>query len=166
MAELREQPRGRRLLGALLGIKAGVIGAAAILIFMAVVSLAERDPWWAYPNLLATAFYGARALQLGPGWSTLSGAAFQVILAGVAGAIFGAIFSGVQSGTRLLLLGIIWGVSYFYLTHNLFRTFARLIPVYAPEVALLIAHAMFGMILGGLSRARWIPARADTQPSS
>ena len=166
MVESRGQSPPRRLLAALSGLKAGVLGALAMCVFMAVAALIDRDPWWTYPNLLATAFYGPRGLQLGFGWPTVAGVAFQVLMGGVAGVLFGMTFASVQSGARLLLLGIIWGVSWYYLTHSLFRVFARLIPAYAPELALLTAHTMFGAIVGSVSRNRLVAAPAEVQPTS
>ena len=166
MVDSRGQLPPRRLLGALSGLKAGVLGALAICVFMSVAALIDRDPWWSYPNLLATAFYGPRGLHLGLGWPTVAGLAFQVLMGGVAGILFGVTFAGVQSGARLLLLGIIWGVSWYYLTHSLFRVFARLIPIYAPELALLTAHSMFGAIVGSVSRIRWTGAPVEVQPTS
>jgi hypothetical protein len=157
----RPAPFRRRVLGALIGIQAGVFGGLAIVGFMIVVAVSEGDPWWAYSNILATAFYGGRALRAGAGWVTISGVALQVLLTGLAGAIFGALFAMVESRSRRLLLGVIWGLSWFYITQSLYRAIARLIPVYAPELALLGAHAVFGLILG-----RFTVAPADARPDS
>lgn len=82
------------------------------------------------------------------GWPTVAGIALQVIAGGLAGILFGAAFAQIQNVTRLLLLGVIWGISWFYILQALSRTIARLVPVYVPESALLGAHTVFGLILG------------------
>lgn len=165
MFDFNERPAHipRRVLGALNGLEAGVFGGLAIVGFMTVVSIAERNPWWAYPNILATAFYGGRSLRSGAGWPTVSGVALEVFIAGVAGAVFGALFVNLESRSRRLLLGVLWGLSWFYLTQSLYRTVARLIPVYAPALALLSAHAVFGLILGRLTWAA--PKAAPRAPA-
>ncbi len=150
-------PPARWVLGALSGLQAGVFGALAIIIYMGVVSVAEHGFWWEYPNVLATTFYGARSLRSGAGWPTISGIALQVLAGGFAGSIFGAAFAKVQGASRLILLGVIWGISWFYILQTLSRTFARLVPVYAPEMALLGAHTVFGLILGKFAQ-RGIPS--------
>lgn len=140
-------PAPRWVRGALSGIQAGVFGALVIVLYMAVISLAGRGPWWDFPNILATAFYGPRALR-GPGWPTVAGVALQVIAGGLAGALFGAVFARIRSASRRLLLGVIWGISWFYILQGLSRVYARLVLVYTPELALLGAHTVFGLILG------------------
>jgi hypothetical protein len=153
----------RRVLGALSGLEAGVFGGLAMVVFMVVVALAERNPWWAYPNTLATAFYGGRALRSGAGWHTATGVALEVFIAGIAGALFGGVCANVERRARRLLIGVLWGLSWFYLMQSLYRVVARLIPVYAPEMALLSAHAVYGLILGQLTSAA--PARATQPPA-
>lgn len=136
------------------GIEAGVLGAMAMLLFMTIVSLLERNPWWAYPNLLSTMFYGVQPLQSGPGWATVAGVAFQVLTAGVAGFLFGGLVVPVHGSARVTMIGILWGLAWFYLTSWFYRGFARLIPLYAPEFPLLAAHVMFGLILGRAGKTR------------
>lgn len=143
---------GRRAVRAIGGIARGVLGALAILLLMTLISVAERNPWWSYSNVLATVFYGPRALRAGLGWMSVSGAAFQVLLCGVSGAMFGILFGLWHSGPRLLLAGLFWGMVWYFGTQALFNSVARLIPLYAPEPALLGAHTVFGLILGLGSR--------------
>ena len=144
----------RRLRGAISGLQAGVVGGLAMIVFMTVVSLLERGPWWAYPNLLATMFYGGHWLAIGPGWPTIVGSAVQVLSAGVAGGVFGAIFGETTGGSRSLVLGIIWGLGWYYFSDWVYRTQARWISVYAPELPLLMAHLLLGLVLGTAGRIR------------
>lgn len=51
-----------------------------------------------------------------------------------------------------MLLGLIWGIGTLYILQSLYRVFARLIPVYSQDLALLGAHTVFGLILGKCSR--------------
>ena len=150
MEDFREpHPAGPRwVTGALSGIQAGVLGATAVLVFMALVDSVRGEALWTFPHLLATYFYGGRALHARPGWTTVSGVALEVFASGFGGAAFGVLFSSVHSRSRLILIGIVWGIGWLYLLQVLARTFARLIPVYTSELALLAAHTVFGWILG------------------
>src|SRR5713226_1346280 len=98
----------------LAGIAAGALGGFVLLIFLALSSLNHLDPWWRFPNLLGTTFYGADALRSGFGRATLSGAAFEILSAGAAGAIFSALIRDWLRGFRLLLVGMIAGLLWMY----------------------------------------------------
>jgi hypothetical protein len=138
----------RQLWGAVFGVKAGVLGAFAIILMMSALLLAQGYRWWAFPNVLATAFYGRRALGSGPGWITLSGIAIQVFSCGVGGILFGSIFAGLPRGFRRRLLGLIWGLAWYYFTAWFYERFEWLIAFSLPAIPLMAAYAVFGLILG------------------
>jgi hypothetical protein len=137
------------------GIEAGVIGGLAMLALHAAASLLRRHVWWEMPNLLGSTFYGARAFRSGPGVVTLAGSALNLVITGVLGAIFGAVCGNVSPRRRLVLLGLLAGVFWYYLGDAVFwRRINSLVPLYSPQPATILSHALFGVCLGYIGHGR------------
>lgn len=133
---------------ALHGIEAGVVGGLAMLGLLAAASMWHRHVWWEIPNVLGSTFYHSRAF-LGPGKATIAGGALELSMSGVVGAIFGVICGNVRSRHRLILLGTLAGVGWFYLANALvWPRLNPLIPFYWPEPAAVLSHVLFGACLG------------------
>jgi hypothetical protein len=131
------------------GLEAGVIGGIAMLLLLVAGSMWRGEVWWAPATLLGSTFYGRRAFRAGPGWATLSGTAFHIVITGTVGALFGLACGGVQERRRLVMLGTLAGVFWYYLADALFWSNVNvLVPAYAPQPATLLAHALFGACLG------------------
>jgi hypothetical protein len=144
------------------GLEAGVIGGMAMLLLLVAGSMWRGEVWWAPANLLGSTFYGRRAFRAGPGLATLSGTAFHIVITGTVGALFGLACGGVQERRRLVMLGTLAGVFWYYLADALFWSHVNLlVPAYAPQPATLLAHALFGACLGymgqTLSRENQVP---------
>ncbi len=143
----------RALARLLSGIEAGVIGGIAMLALLISGSLLRGDPWWMPTNLLGSTFYGAPALNSGPGRATLAGSALHIFMTGSIGAAFGILFGGVQRRRRLVLLGMLAGLIWHGLADALlWRKLNPLIPMYSAQPATLFSHALFGACLGYLGR--------------
>jgi hypothetical protein len=135
------------------GIEAGVIGGLAMLLLMVSGSLLHGRPWIEIPNLLGSTFYGSRALRQGLGLATLSGAALHFVITGAIGGAFGLVCAGVRERRRLILLGLGAGVVWYYLADAVFWSRVNpLVPLYSPQPATLLAHALFGACLGFMGR--------------
>lgn len=147
-----------RLKAAVTGLEAGVLGGFAMLGALAGASVADQDAWWRFPNLLATTFYGVRALRSGAGWPTVSGIALQIVIAGAAGAVFGALF-GRAPGALRIALGLGWGALLFYAAEMLYRRIAPFVVLYQPETSALLGHVLYGLCL-----ARMRPLLNPRQP--
>jgi hypothetical protein len=131
------------------GLEAGVIGGVAMLLLLVAGSMWRGEVWWAPANLLGSTFYGRRAFRAGPGLATISGTAFHIVITGTVGALFGLACGGVQERRRLVMLGTLAGVFWYYLADALFWSNVNvLVPAYAPQPATLLAHALFGACLG------------------
>jgi len=143
------QPRFERtLLNLINGLEAGIIGGLAMLLLLTAAALWRGDVWWAPANLLGTTFYGRRAFRA-PGMATLSGAAFHLVITGTVGALFGLACGSVRERRRLVLLGALAGVFWYYLADAIFWRWVNiLVPAYAPQPSTLIAHAVYGACLG------------------
>ena len=116
---------------------------------LAAASMWSRHVWWEIPNLLGSTFYHTRAFYSGPGRVTLAGGALQLTISGVIGGTFGAICGNVRSRHRLMLLGTLTGVGWFYLANAvLWPRVNPMIPLYWPEPAGVLSHVLFGACLG------------------
>jgi hypothetical protein len=147
-------PRVQKVLA---GIAAGALGGLALLGFLALGSVARQDPWWRFSNLAGTVFFGADALRTGFGLATLSGAAFEILICGAAGAVFAALVPGSLRGFRRLLLGMTAGLLWMHFLNLVYARFHPLIPLYSDTWPSTAAHLLFGACLAIFS-ALFLPA--------
>ncbi len=147
------------------GIEAGVVGGIAILGALAAASMWHRHVWWEFPNILGSTFSHSRALYSGLGKATLAGGALELTMSGLVGAIFGLACGNVRSRHRLMLLGTLAGLGWFFLANILvWPRLNPLIPLYWPEPAAVLSHVLFGACLGYAETATGIPS-APNGPS-
>ena len=131
------------------GIEAGIIGGLAMLGLLAAASIWHGHVWWENLNLLGSTFYHNRAFYSGPGRASLAGTALQLTISGSVGGLFGLAFGNVRSRHRLILLGTLVGLGWFYLANALlWPRINPLIPFYWPEPAAVLSHLLFGACLG------------------
>ncbi len=147
---------------ALSGVHAGVLGALAMLGWFLTSSSLLRQPPWTVPNLLGALIKDDGVLRRGFGSPSLVGLATVVFFAGVVGAAF-ALLTWRISGRRRLLLGVLLGLVLFYVSHTLlFRKLGAVAWVYASPRSLLVAHLIWGAVLGWQAR----PRTAETRPTA
>jgi hypothetical protein len=131
------------------GIEAGVVGGSAMLVVLIAWSMWHRHIWWEFPNLFGSTFYRSRAFHSGPGKATLAGTALELAMSGLVGAIFSVACANVRSRHRLILLGTLAGVGWFYLANALvWPRINPVIPFYWPEPVAVLCHVLFGACLG------------------
>ena len=154
----------RRLVGLMSGIEAGIIGGLAMLLLMVSGSLLRGHVWWEVPNLLGSTFYGSRAFRTGASFPTLSGAALHFVITGTIGGLFGMACGGIQQRRRLVLLGLLAGVVWYYLGDAIFwRRVNPMVPEYSPQPVTILSHALFGACLGYMGqRQRLSEETADS----
>ena len=160
-------------LSALAGLQAGVLGGMAMLVFLFAHSVLRGQPWWSYANLLGSVVYGTSALWRGFGRATFAGASFQILLSGLAGALFGVCFARTRGRMPSLLLGLSSGVIWFGISHwILFKGIAPLVPVYASQPATLLGYLILGLVLSRTSMMfidsapRWLLAEDARTPAA
>jgi hypothetical protein len=133
----------------LAGLETGVLGGVGMLVLVAAYSAWRHDSVWAFPNLLASAFYGERALtpRLSP--ATVAGIALHVFSSGLAGVLFGLAIRGYAVRFRVFLLGLLAGVGWYYISYGLvWKAVSPLVPLYSPDRAIWAGHLLFGAVLG------------------
>ena len=84
---------------------------------------------------------------------TLSGISLHLFVAGVLGTVFGLLALKLTKPRRVLLAGILFGLGWNYLASGvLWKKVNPLVPLYAPDGAVLFGHLLFGVFLGRLPR--------------
>lgn len=137
----------------LAGLQAGMFGGITLLAVMTLVPVLDREPWWTYPDLLSGCFYGVGSINGGAGWPTISGAAFQLLIAGTGGLLFGLAFGRYATHRRITLLGLAWGLFVFLLSELFYRLASPVVWAYLPRNAATVAHMIYGVCLAGMGRA-------------
>ena len=133
----------------LAGIEAGVLGGIATIAATAAASAMSRQSVWAAPNLFASFFIGPSALGRTFHSATMSGLALQLCAAGLLGLMFGVFAGGTRSRLRVLLLGILTALIWYYLSQMLLlQKLGVLALMYAAQKPLLFGNVCFGFVLG------------------
>jgi hypothetical protein len=141
----------------LAGVESGIVGGTMMLAWLGLVSLWQRQSLWRIPNLLASTFYGEAALRGGFRWSTLSGIAVQLAIAGVLGAAFGLVIGGYRQRFRVMLLGLMAGLTWYYFSFGFaWKRLNPFVTLYSPDDAMIVGHLWLGLGLG------YFPAYLDT----
>jgi hypothetical protein len=144
---------GSKVLQAMAGVEAGVLGGTFMLVWMGLVSSLQGRSVWSVPNLLASTFYGEAALRRGFRWTTLSGLALHLIMAAVAGLVFGLAVGAVANRGRVMVLGLAAGMVWYFLGPDVFWKHVN--PIVTPYFSgggMLLAHLGLGYFLGSFPR--------------
>jgi hypothetical protein len=105
--------------------------------------------FWTAENLMASAFYGGSAIRSDFGSVTLSGLALHLFLYSLLGAIFAVAIRDRVSPARILLLGVLFGLSWYFISYRiLWKTAMPLVALLHPERPTLLGHLIYGTFLG------------------
>ncbi len=134
---------------ALSGIRTGVLGALAMLAWFLLASALLRQPPWTVPNLFGALVSEDLVMRQGFGQGALLGLSALIVAAGLIGALFALATSRVQTRRRTLLLGIAVGLLAFYGSYLLvYRRLGALAWIYGSPRTFMVAHLLFGLVLG------------------
>lgn len=140
------QPETTHLLFA--GLESGVLGAVLMMVWFGLDSLVERQQWWAILNLWGSAIYGNAVFRMSLGKASLAGAALQLFLGGVAGAVIALALGRVQRFGLIVLGALVAGVVWYgILQHGILRSLNPLIVRMTPQPATLLAHLLYAAVL-------------------
>ncbi len=138
----------RKALHILAGVHTGVLGAMGMLFWLILSSPLRQQPWWAFPNLMASGIFGQSVFRLGFGLASLTGMALLVLMAGLLGAAFALLMPESVSQLRFSLLAVAAGLAWYYATASQAVNFwAPLVPLYTPKPLLYGAHLIYGCSL-------------------
>jgi hypothetical protein len=139
---------------ALAGIETGVLGGVVMFGWLAASSALDQHSIWTLPNLLGAALNGSQVLRGGFGWTSVSGLGLLLFAAGLVGMVFGLLVADSHRRLRVTLLGAVTGLVWYYFSQVLFwRKLGVFIVLYSPPSSLLLAHLVYGLVLG------WFPQR-------
>jgi hypothetical protein len=155
-----ENPRPRALSAFLAGLEGGTIGVLCMLAWLGVSALWQQRSFWTAENLMATVFYGNRAIRSGFAGETLSGLAAYVVLYGLLGALFAALLRDRFPRMRIFLLSLAFALGWYYLSFRLlWRSVMPLVSLLHVERATAFGHLIYGAVLGSY------PARVGRYPA-
>jgi hypothetical protein len=138
----------RRVLHILAGLQSGVLGGVAMLVWLMATSPLHRQPWWAFPNLMASGIFGEAVFRLGFGAASCSGIALLLFMAGLLGSIFALVVPESFSSFRFVLLAFVTGLAWYYAAASpAVNRWAPLAPLYTPAPLLYGAHLIYGCSL-------------------
>jgi hypothetical protein len=134
----------------LAGLQAGVVGGLAVLLFHGLDGTVRGDGLWAFPNLLSSAFFPARALSASLRWETLSGVALHLLVSGLLGLAFSVfltryLYRPFRCGATALILALAW---YYGAFRFLWPAVNPAVVVYQPFPGMLLGHVLFGVCMG------------------
>ncbi len=142
-----------RLCWALAGLEAGILGGLCLLFWQACSSLVGGEDARIVSVDLVSGIFGRRA-PVGGTWASAAAVyALQLLGGGSIGMLFGLLLRAPWAWRRMLLLGLLAGLTWYYLAYEvLLRTLA---PARYPPVArlpLIVSHLVFGVVLSAYPR--------------
>ncbi len=133
----------------LAGLQAGMLGALWMLAWLGVSAAWQHRGFWSPENLFATAFYGSDAVRSDFTVKTLPGLALYLLLYSLLGGIFALIMRGRARSGRLMLLGIIFALAWFYLSfHWIWKIALPVVYLLYADGPMALGHVIFGMCVG------------------
>lgn len=153
MEDATETPRVSTPAALLAGLARGILGVFWMLTWSGVSAEWQRRSFWTAENLMASAFYGERAIHSGFAGPTVSGLALYLVLYGLLGAAFAALVRDRLPRVRTLLVAIIFSMAWYYVSFRLlWRSMMPLVALLHVERTTAIGHVIFGAVLGGYPR--------------
>ncbi len=160
--EQHEWPFYLRLLA---GVETGVLGGVAMLAWFFLSSTLLHHSIWIVPNLLGGVLHQEAVLRRGFSLVTVSGLSLHLFAAGTVGIVFAVLAGGIRSRRRIMLLGVIAGLVWFYFSNALvWRKLGALAWVYSSPRMLLVGHLIFGVVLGSYPLLRGLSGGPGTMP--
>lgn len=134
----------------LAGLQAGVLGGLAVLLFHMLDGAVRGDGFWAFPNLISSAFFPARALSLSLRWETVSGIALHLLISGLLGIVFSIflaryLYHPLRCRVTALILALAW---YYGAFRFLWPAVNPAVVLYQPFPGMVLGHVLFGVCMG------------------
>lgn len=133
----------------LAGLQAGMVGALWMLAWLGISAAWQNQGFWNSENLFATMFYGSDAVRSDFSWKSIAGLALYLLLYSVLGGIFALALRGRARSGRLVLIGIIFALGWFYISfHLLWKSVMPLAYLLSPDRPTMIGHLIYGVCIG------------------
>ena len=133
----------------LAGLQAGMVGALWMLAWLGISAAWRNQGFWNSENLFATMFYGSDAVRSDFSSKTLPGLALYLLLYSLLGGIFAVAMRGRPSSGRLVLIGIIFGLGWYYVSfHLLWKSVMPLVYLLSSDRPMVVGHLIYGACVG------------------
>jgi hypothetical protein len=148
MEPAMENRRTRAISLLLAGLQAGMVGVCWMLAWLGVSAVWQRRSFWTAENLMASAFYGDRAIRSGFAERTLSGLALYLLLYSLLGALFAWAAGNRLPRVRVLLVALIFSLTWYYVSFRLlFKSVIPLVALLHAERSTMLGHLVYGTFL-------------------
>ncbi|HTX33838.1 MAG TPA: hypothetical protein VME43_02420 [Bryobacteraceae bacterium] len=132
----------------LAGLQAGMLGILAMLAWLGVSAAWQQRSFWTSENLMASLFYGNRAIHSGFAASTISGLAVYLALYSLLGGLLAFAIRDRVERLRVLLFSVVFALLWYYFSYRvLWRAVAPLIALLHVERANVLGHLVYGTVL-------------------
>jgi hypothetical protein len=160
-------PRSRAaaLPAALAGMQSGMVGAICLVMWLGILAEWQQRNFWIPVNLMASAFYGPRAIRSGFASETISGLAVYLALYTILGAGFALVLRDRLSRPRTLLYAVVFALAWYYLSFRLlWKSAIPLAALLHVERSTTFGHLVYGVVLGGYPARLPRPAAPEPEP--
>ncbi|HTS31155.1 MAG TPA: DUF6789 family protein [Bryobacteraceae bacterium] len=138
-----------RLTAASAGLQAGMLGAFWMLLGTGLSDVWQQRSFWTAENLMASAFYGERAIRSGFAERTLSGLALYLILYSLLGALLAVVVDDRLPRTRIFLVSVLFALGWYYLSFRLlWKSVLPLVALLHSMQSTILGHVLYGLVLG------------------
>lgn len=145
-----ESPRATTVAALLAGLQSGVAGVFWMLLWLGITAVWQQRSFWTAENLMASAFYGPRAIHSGFATQTVSGLAFYVMLYGLLGAAFAVLVRDRFPRLRTTLFAMVFALAWYYVSfHLIWKSVMPLVALLHVERTTAFGHMIYGVVLGG-----------------
>jgi hypothetical protein len=133
----------------LAGLQAGMVGALWMLAWLGVSAEWQNQGFWNSENLFATAFYGSDAVRSNFGTKTIPGLALYLLIYCLLGGVFALIFRSRARSGRLIAIGILFALGWFYLSfHLIWKSELPLLYLLYSDRPMVLGHLIYGICIG------------------
>jgi hypothetical protein len=137
----------------LAGLQSSVLGVFWMLAWLGLSATWQQRSFWTAENLMASAFYGSRAIRSGFATPTVSGLALYFVLYGLLGAVFALLVRDRLPRSRTFLLGMVLALAWYYVSFRLiWRSLMPLVSLLHVERPTALGHVLYGAVLGSFPR--------------
>src|SRR4051794_31778047 len=144
------QVRVAALPAALAGMQNGMVGAVCLVMWLGVLAEWQQRNFWIPVNLMASAFYGPRAVRSGFARETVSGLAAYLALYTLLGAVLAIVLRDRLSRVRTFLCAVLFALVWYYVSFRLlWKSIIPLAALLHVERTTAFGHLLYGAVLGG-----------------
>jgi len=148
MEHVRAQRPADDLNTFLAGLQAGMVAAFWMLIWLGISAMWMRRSFWSPANIMATVFFGDRAIHPGFASTTPSGIALYLMIYSLLGAFFALAIRQRLTGLGTLLVSVFFSLVWYWLWFRVLALRAMpLVWLLHTERSTQFGHVIFGALL-------------------